>query len=132
MIYRKRKVPRKNKRVEHQIQSGIEAALRLNGCEVYRGNVGLAYTKDGRAFRTGLPAGFPDLFGFKKKNQKMFFIEGKTPTGRIRQSQINFHMALMHDKAIHGIARSIDDALKIVNEELIGYGYPETKEKIWL
>ena len=54
MIYRKRKVPRKNKRVEHQIQSGIEAALRLNGCEVYRGNVGLAYTKDGRAFRTGL------------------------------------------------------------------------------
>lgn len=94
--------------------------------------MGLAYTKDGRAFRTGLPAGSPDLFGFKKKNQKMFFIEVKTPTGRIRQSQINFHMALMHDKAIHGIARSIDDALKIVNEELIGYGYPETKEKIWL
>lgn len=132
MIYRKRPVKRKNRRIEHQIQSGIEAALRLNGCEVYRGNVGLAYTKDGRAFRTGLPAGFPDLFGFKKKNQKMFFIEVKTPVGRLRQSQINFHMALMHDKAIHGVARSIDDALKIVNEELVGYGYPETKEKMWL
>lgn len=93
---------------------------------MYRGNVGLAYTKDGRAFKTGLPAGFPDLFGFKKGSNKMFFIEVKTPTGRIRQSQINFHLALMHDGAIHGIARSLDDAFKIVDDELVGYGYPCT------
>lgn len=132
MIKRRRPAKRKNKTLEHQIQSSIMIELRSHNCEVYRGNVALLYTKDGRRMRTGLPAGFPDLFGYKRDNQKMFFIEVKTPTGRIRQSQINFHMALMHDHAIHGIARSIDDAFKIVDRELVGYGYPDTKEKLWL
>jgi hypothetical protein len=37
----------------------------------------------------------------------------------------------VHRKVIHGIARSVDDALKIVNEGLIGYGYPDTDKKEW-
>ncbi len=43
-----------------------------------------------------------------------------------------YHQDLMHRHVIHGIARSIDDALKIVREGLIGYGYPDTKKKEWL
>ncbi|WP_343327727.1 VRR-NUC domain-containing protein [Lactobacillus xujianguonis] len=80
--------------------------------------------------RTGLPNGFTDLFGMKISNGKAFYIEVKTPTGRIEHKQMEFHHELMHAHAIHGIARSVEDALKIVDEELVGYGYP--KEDIWL
>ena len=38
---------------------------------------------------------------------------------------------LMHRKVIHGIARSPEDALKIVKQGLIGYGYSDTDKKIW-
>ncbi|RVU73545.1 VRR-NUC domain-containing protein [Lactobacillus xujianguonis] len=104
--------------------------LRMHRCECWRGNVGLLYTKDGRPMRTGLPNGFTDLFGMKISNGKAFYIEVKTPTGRIEHKQMEFHHELMHAHAIHGIARSVEDALKIVDEELVGYGYP--KEDIWL
>ncbi len=126
-----RRVRRKNN-LEHQIQSDITAVLRLHRCEVHRMNVGLFYTKDGRRVRTGVEPGFPDLFGVKLDNQKAFMIEVKTPTGKIQPSQINFHHMLMHNDVIHGIARSMDDALKIVDEELVGYGYPDTKDTLWL
>lgn len=114
---------------EHRIQNDIIAALRVNGNAVYRINVGRMKTKDGRYFSTGAPKGFPDLFGTRKSDHQTFFIEVKTPTGRIQQSQMLFHLDLMHQGVIHGIARSIDDALKIVNEGLIGYGFPDYKQK---
>ena len=71
------------------------------------------------------------FFGVQKDTQKIFFIEVKAPHGAIRQDQLAFHADLMHRKVIHGIARSTDDALKIVKEGLIGYGYPDTDKKIW-
>ena len=104
--------------------------LRLHRCAVYRGNVGLFYTKYGSPIRTGLPNGFPDLFGFRRSDHQIFFIEVKTPTGRIQPDQIAFHHDLMHLKAIHGIARSTDDALKIVDEGLVGYGYGDEDRTI--
>lgn len=39
-----------------------------------------------------------------------------------------YHLDLMHKHVIHGIARSVEDSVKIVNEGLIGYGYPDYKE----
>lgn len=110
---------------EHRIQNDIIAILNMHRCSVFRGNVGKLRLSDGRFFSTGLPNGFPDLFGFKWSNGKIFFIEVKTPKGRIRPDQIAFHMDLMNRHIIHGIARSTDDALKIVDDELIGYGYPK-------
>lgn len=75
--------------------------------------------------RTGLPNGFPDLFGWRWSDRQIFFIEVKTPTGKIRPDQKAFHLDLQNRKVIHGIARSVDDALKIVDEGLIGYGFED-------
>lgn len=78
---------------------------------------------DGRWFDTGLPNGFSDLFGFEHKNNQIFFIEVKNKTGRIRQDQIAFHNFLQKHRVVHGIARNADDALAIVDNSLVGYGY---------
>ncbi|ADZ07443.1 hypothetical protein LAC30SC_06595 [Lactobacillus amylovorus] len=131
MAYRARRVKR-GSGPEHRIQNDIIAMLNLNRCSVYRINVGKVRTPDGRYFSTGAPNGMPDLFGFRWIDRRIFFIEVKSPAGRIRPDQMAFHQDLMHLHVIHGIARSIDDARKIVNEGLIGYGYPDTKKKAWL
>lgn len=129
MIRKRRKIHKKGP--EAKIQKNIIAVLNLNRCTVFRGNVGKVRTPDGRFFNTGLPNGFPDLFGWRWSDSKIFFIEVKAPHGKIRTDQMAFHADLMHRKVIHGIARSTDDALKIVKEGLIGYGYPDTDKKIW-
>ena len=125
---------KKRKRLtpEHRIQNDIVAMLRLHRCTVFRGNVGKVRTPDGRFFNTGLPNGFFDLFGFRWQDNQAFFIEVKTLKGRIRPDQLAFHQDLMHRHVIHGIARSVDDALKIVDEGLVGYGFPDTDKKEWL
>lgn len=110
---------------EKRIQNDIIAILRMHHYSVFRGNVGLLYTRDGRKMRTGLPNGFPDLFGWRWSDRQIFFIEVKTPTGKIRPDQKAFHLDLQNRKVIHGIARSVDDALKIVDEGLIGYGFED-------
>ena len=113
------------------IQKSIIAMLTFNRCTVFRGNVGKVRTPDGRFFSTGLPNGFPDLFGWRWSDKQIFFIEVKAPKGKIRPDQLAFHQDLMHRRVIHGIARSVDDALKIVKEGLIGYGYPDVNKKEW-
>lgn len=117
---------------EHRIQLDIIAALTMHRCTVFRGNVGKIKMQDGRFFNTGLPNGFPDLFGWRWSDNQFYCIEVKAPKGRIRPDQLAFHQDLMHRKVIHGIARSVDDALKIVKEGLIGYGYPDVNKKEWL
>ncbi|EAK9318592.1 VRR-NUC domain-containing protein, partial [Listeria monocytogenes] len=63
---------------------------------------------------TGLPKGFPDLFGFRGTDGKMFFIEVKNEIGKLRQEQRNFQQAMEITPAICGVARSVEEALKIV------------------
>ena len=55
--------------------------------------------------------------------QLRFFIECKNETGKPRDVQIKFHRLLQKHNIIHGIARSVDDALKIIDKELVGYGF---------
>lgn len=108
---------------EHTIQKQIQLALSTHQCTVFRANVGKFKTQDGRWVSTGLPNGFSDLFGFIHGSNKIFFIEVKNATGRPRPDQIRFHNFLQKNKVIHGIARSPEDALKIIDKELIGHGY---------
>lgn len=129
MVYR-RKVRRKVG-PEHRIQNDIIRALRFNRCWVDRANSGMIKTEKGNYFK-GMQPGTPDLIGYRFKDRQIFFIEVKAPKGRIRPDQLAYHQDLMHRHVIHGIARSIDDALKIVREGLIGYGYPDTNKKEWL
>ena len=74
---------------EHRIQNEIRAAL-MPYAVIFRANVGRVRTTDGRYFSTGLPAGFSDLFGFRKSDGKAVFIEVKTPSGRVTAQQENF------------------------------------------
>lgn len=108
---------------EHTIQKEVQLALSQNHCSVFRTNVGKVKLKDGRWFDTGLPKGFPDLMGYRWSDNQIFMIEVKNSAGRIRDDQVRFHNFLQSHKVIHGIARSKEDALKIVSEGLVGYGY---------
>ncbi len=108
---------------EQEIQNDIRVAVSLDHCKVFRANVGSIRLPNGKFFQTGLPNGYPDLHGYKISNGKIFYLEVKTSTGRPRADQIQFHNQLMCDGIIHGIARSPEDALKIIDEELVGYGF---------
>lgn len=98
---------------EHKIQNMIRVALSPYAV-IFRANVGKGFTFDGRYFDTGLPKGFPDLFGFRKSDGKAIFIEVKTPTGRPSKEQTNFLNAMESNGAITGICRSPADALRLV------------------
>lgn len=106
------------KGAEAAIQDSIRVALAKEGYVVFRTNVGKVKTADGRWFDSGLPTGFPDLIGYKPKNGRVFFIEVKTKTGRRRKDQITFAQGLKDKHVIYGVARSAEEAVKIVNNEL--------------
>lgn len=104
---------------EHTIQVQAIKVLTMAHYPIFRANV----TSD--IYRVAsLPKGFPDLFGYIPRNGKIFFIEMKNKTGKLRLDQVTFHKQLMKEHIIHGVARSPEDAIKIVRNELIGYGYP--------
>lgn len=110
---------------EHKIQNDIRVALSRQHCTVFRVNVGNVKTADGRFFSAGVPSGHPDLYGFRWSDGKIFYLEIKNEKGRPRKDQIIFHQMLTRHHIIHGIARSVDDALKIIDRGLVGYGFEE-------
>lgn len=110
---------------EQIIQDQIRVALSNTGVTVFRINVGSVRLPDGRWFQTGVPAGFPDLVGFRHSDGKIFFIEVKNEKGRPRPDQIQFHEFLQKYGVIHGIARSPEQAVEIVTKGLVGYGFKD-------
>ncbi len=101
---------------EHDIQNDIRNNI-ADIAVIFRANVGSGITYDGRHFDTGLPKGFSDLFGFRKSDGRAVFIEVKSPTGRVRPEQINFIQKMQIYGALAGIARSVEDARKIILQE---------------
>lgn len=99
---------------ESLIQNQIRVGLSKAGHTVFRANVGKVRTADGRYFDTGLPKGFPDLFGFRPDG-RIFFIEVKNETGRVRPEQKIFIEQMRKRGALAGVARSVEDAMEIVN-----------------
>lgn len=80
-----------------------------------------------RPFSTGLPVGFPDLFGFVPVTitpdmvgrQVAVFaaVEVKQKTGRISVKQRDMLAFLQRQGARAGIARSVDDAARVLSGE---------------
>lgn len=108
---------------EIDIQNAIRREVAKRGHFIYRANVGKVRMQDGRWFDTGLPSGFPDTFGFRSTDKQIFFIEVKNKSGKPRNDQIQFHKFLQSQNVIHGIARSAEEAITIVEKGLIGYGF---------
>lgn len=80
-------------KLEHDIQNEIRIWCGEHDLITIRINVGQGYTKDGRFFTTGAPNGYPDLT-ILGKNGKMCYCETKTPAGRLRKDQKEFHAVL--------------------------------------
>ena len=108
---------------EHKIQNDIRVALSRHRCTVFRVNVGNVKTADGRFFSAGVPSWHPYLYGWRWSYNQVFYIEVKNERGKPRQDQIQFHQMLVQRNVIHGIARSAEDAVKIVSDGLVGYGF---------
>lgn len=98
---------------EHRIQNEIRLAL-ADTCVMFRVNVGSFRTADGRFISSGVPKGFPDLFGFRKSDGKAVFIEVKTPKGRPSPEQVHFLHTLQKYGIIAGICRSVEDAENLI------------------
>lgn len=86
----------------------------MAGHMIFRANVGKVKMDNGGWFDTGLPKGFPDLFGFRKSDGKIFFIECKNETGKLRAEQKQFANTIKKWPVLYGVARSVDDALAII------------------
>ena len=106
------------KGAEHALQDAIRVKRAQAGYIVFRTNVGKVKTADGRWFDSGLPTGFPDLMGYKPDNGRIFFIEVKTAVGHRRKDQVNFANGLKNKNVIYGVARSAEEAVTIVRDEL--------------
>lgn len=100
---------------EIDVQNSIRLALNPYAI-VFRANVGSFKTDDGRTVTTGLPKGFSDLFGYRKSDGRIFFIEVKNEKGRLRKEQQHFLETMKQSGAIAGVARSPEEAIAIVTE----------------
>lgn len=98
---------------EKDIQNDIRISLN-DIAIVFRANVGVFFTGDGRQISVGLPKGFPDLFGLRKSDGKMFFLEVKNETGRLRPDQKNFLEQMKKYPVIAGVVRSADEAREMI------------------
>ncbi|HFI0329930.1 TPA: VRR-NUC domain-containing protein [Streptococcus suis] len=99
---------------ESLIQNQIRVGLSKAGHAVFRVNVGKVKMQNGRWFETGVPKGFSDLFGFRPDG-KIFFIEVKNETGKLRPEQKIFIESMKKRGALAGVARSVEEAMEIVN-----------------
>ncbi|MDA2634992.1 VRR-NUC domain-containing protein [Bacillus cereus] len=102
---------------EIDVQNAIRMALNPYAI-VFRANVGTFKTADDRTVSTGLPKGFSDLFGFRKSDGKMFFIEVKNEKGRLRAGQKHFIETMQEKGAIAGVARSAEEAIELVTVDV--------------
>lgn len=113
---------------EGAIQNRIRLAL-AGKATIFRGNVGQAWTgaevvrhgrdvylRDARPLDTGLPKGFADLFGWTVRDGVAVFtaVECKSPTGRLTDDQERFLAAVLAAGGIAGVARSPEDALRLI------------------
>lgn len=65
--------------------------------------------------KTGLPKGYSDLCGVRKKDGKAIYIEVKKPKGSVvYKHQENFLKQMNKANAIAGICRSVEEARELV------------------
>jgi hypothetical protein len=99
---------------ESQTQQQILIALnsRPDG-RLFRNQVGVLHTIDGRTIRAGLCVGSSDLIGWY--NGRFLAIEVKSDTGRTTTEQDAFLAAVRRGGGLAGVARSVDEALQIIS-----------------
>lgn len=122
---------------EHKIQNEIRLAVSAaKAATLFRANVGQGWQgkarvqgdtvilRGARPFSTGLPKGFPDLFGVKpvtvtpemvgQRLGVFVYLEVKTQAGRVRREQAAVLQHLQAMGAVGGVARSAAAALALL------------------
>lgn len=128
--------------LEHELQNEIRVHLSRNQLGTFfRANVGSGWTGKTiirespdclrilhpHPFSTGLPGGFPDLFGFREititpeivgtKLAVFCALEIKTPHGGLRRKQRLTLEWMAQNHCYCGVARSVNDAERILSGE---------------
>ena len=96
---------------ETVLQNKIRIALSAYGICI-RMNTGYFWTDNGYPIKCGVP-GMPDLI-FIGQNGQTVWIEVKTRVGTAQDNQKLFMARLTEMGHVAGIARSVDDALKLI------------------
>lgn len=85
----------------------------IPGLMLFRANVmGQIKGANGQRVASGLPKGFPDLFGCYKG--RFVAIEIKLPGGRVSKEQAAFIASITASGGLAGVARSVADAHRIL------------------
>ena len=111
---------------ETDIQNAIRVAVSKD-CIIFRTNAGKLWQGKvvwSKEFQQnvlinlrrveGLPTGYSDLSGVRKSDGRAVFIEVKKPTGVVSEEQKKFIAAMQQCHAVAGVARSVEDALKLL------------------
>lgn len=109
---------------ESEIQSMIRRDVSNGPVRLFRNNVGAAKDSRGRLIRYGLTKGSADLIGWVARKvtpadvgktiAQFVSIEVKSPTGKPRPDQIAWQDFVNSSGGRAGIARSVEDAEKII------------------
>ena len=112
---------------EQQIQQHIRIACGTGDTRLFRNNTGTLRDANGRPVQFGLCKGSADLIGWKRvtitpdmvgSTVAVFAsIEVKTATGRLRPEQQQWLDAVQAAGGIAGVARSVEDALRIMTAQ---------------
>lgn len=127
--------------LEHDLQNQIRVGVSgRSSVTLFRANVGMAWTgkrvyreggnvriEDARPFLTGLPKGFPDLFGVRplvitadmvgQTVGQFVFIEVKQPKKRPTERQRAVMEFLTKQGACGGVAHSAEEAIDMFREK---------------
>ena len=112
---------------EQTIQQEIRIACSNGDTRLFRNNTGTLKDANGRPVQFGLCKGSADLIGWKRvtvteemvgSTVAVFLsIEVKTATGRLRPEQQQWLDAVQAAGGIAGVARSVEDALRITTAD---------------
>lgn len=97
---------------ELELQKEIKSKLIALGHSCWQVDSGKKVTYKTRGL--GLEKGFPDLFGARKNDGRLFFIEVKIGNGKPSENQIEFLKAANENNVLNGIAWNYEQALAIV------------------
>lgn len=100
-------------RSEANIQNDILVALSKAGATVWRNNTGALKDATGRLVRYGLCKGSSDIIGICPDG-RFLAVEVKKSTGRATEDQLRFIDVVRAKGGRAGVARSVEDALRIL------------------
>ena len=104
-------------KTEANIQKEIMLALSQAGCTIFRNNTGAYKTEHGAYVRYGVGGkGGSDLLGISYSG-KFLCCEVKTAKGKPTNDQLNFISVVKSKNGIAFVARSAEEAVRLLNEQ---------------